>query len=64
MYVYNYVIFFHTVAEVGFMSTLYTVEEGVENEVIVCVTILSGDITNLVSFEFNVTSSPNTAKGI
>ena len=55
---------YFTVAQVGFTAALYTVEEGEEEEVTVCVSILSGDITDLIFLEFNLSTYPFSAAGI
>ena len=38
--------------------------EGEEKEVTVCVSILSGDITDLIFLQFNLSAYPSSAAGI
>jgi hypothetical protein len=49
------------VAEVGFGSPLYTVVEGEELMVTVCVLVLSGGLTDVVSLNYSLLSQPQNA---
>ena len=54
---------FSTVAEVGFDSSMYTVTEGDETMVTLCVEIFSGELTNVVSLSYLLSLQPDTASG-
>ena len=54
---------FSLVAGVGFGSPLYTVIEGEEEIAVVCVFILSGELTDVVSLNYSLSSEPHDATG-
>ena len=59
---YNANVFF-LVAEVGFQSPLYTVVEGEEEIATVCVYIISGELTDVVSLNYSLSLEPQNAAG-
>ena len=50
-------------AKVGFKSALYTVVEGEDVMVTVCVSVLSGQLTSVVSLNYSLSVQPLTASG-
>ena len=54
---------FSAVAEVGFQLAKYTVVEGEQMIVTVCVAILNGVLTDVVSLNYTITALSQTATG-
>ena len=55
--------FVPVVAEVGFQSSMYTVVEGREPIVTVCVSMFSGELTDMVSLSYTVSIQEQSATG-
>ena len=54
---------FSLVAEVGFELPEYTVVEGDETMVMVCVQVFSGELTDVVLLSYSLSLQPHTASG-
>ena len=60
---YNFLFLSSPVAEVGFQSAMYTAVEGEEEAVTVCVSVLSGNLTEVISLDYTLSVLQMTAAG-